>query len=204
MSALGLAELQKLINLPNLATAIRKLTVAASANRGSDCWIHASLPQRVLLTHGIESRIVVGYGAWRVGSGDGDVIVHAPQRGTVVAPDMVPYHAWLEIGGESNPKRLILDFTTYQLRAKAAALDAMDGQVTTVDWCPDYIATTASKVSSLTAVRKESVGMFFYQRDMQVEREVRRVAPAVDPEDEGAFHLLYKNPGIVVMGPNDV
>jgi hypothetical protein len=79
------------VDIPRLAAAIRKLATAASGDIGADCYAHAVIAQAILAKLGVEAHLAVGYAAWRVGEGDGDVILHAPAPGMVEQPGGVPY-----------------------------------------------------------------------------------------------------------------
>lgn len=81
------------MDLDLLSSALRRLATAASEKLGSDCYIHCALAQTILADFDIESRIVVGYAAWRVGNGDSDVIVHTPSPGMVYQHQALPFHA---------------------------------------------------------------------------------------------------------------
>jgi hypothetical protein len=106
-----------------VSAALRKLASASSGHLGSDCYVHAALGNRLLADLAIETKPVVGFAAWRVGNGDGDVISHTPRtQGHLPAGGRgFAYHAWLDCSG------FIIDFTTYQLSQKALTLDAADG-----------------------------------------------------------------------------
>jgi len=95
-------------DIPRLAAAIRKLTAAASSHVGSDCYIHAALGQAILARLGVETTIVAGYAAFRVGNGSGDVILHAPNSGMIPQPGALAYHVWLELNGNK-----LLDLTMH-------------------------------------------------------------------------------------------
>lgn len=151
-------QIDSAVDLARVSSAIRKLAEAASSHVGADCYLHADLCRELLKQHGVESRLVIGFAAWRVGDGHGDVIVHAPLQGMAPQPEALPFHAWLEIGPAESAHRLILDFSTYQLRRKAAELDALDGGDTNVNWCPDYLAALATDVSSLEDVTMKRRG----------------------------------------------
>lgn len=182
-----------------IATAIQKLATAASGHYGNDCYLHAMLAQRALKElAGIQTKIVIGFAAWRVGEGDGDVISH------MATPDMIdqgsnkiPYHAWLVAGD------YLFDFSTYQLRDKARQLDALDGGLTQVDWCPDYLIVKQKKISSFNHVQRLGAGLFFYEQSVRLERKLKdHSQDALDEEDWQNFLLVYANPGVVVRGPN--
>lgn len=187
-----------------VAVAVRKLATAASGGIGSDCWTHAAIGHELLKHAGIESAVVSGETAWRVGDGDGDVILHG-LFGSHVDMAMVMagkaagnfhYHTWLEVGTR------ILDLTTYQLHEKAKQLDAQDGGRTTVDWCPDYLFVDKKSSSSINDVRRHSAGMYYYRRDPVIEAILKRGSEPVDQEDLAAAMIIYNNPDIIVSGPN--
>jgi hypothetical protein len=186
------------LDIPRLSSAIRRLAKAASANQGSDCYIHATIAQALLSRLGFESILVVGYAAWRVGPGNSDIIMHAPTHCMVPQEGGLAYHVWLEVGDR------ILDLTTYSLREKAGNLDQLDGGHTTVDWCPDFLFVEKNTVSPMDDVRMLEAGMYFYSRIPVVETKVIECAPALDEADVEAAWMLYQNPDMKVFGPNDV
>ncbi|BBQ02927.1 hypothetical protein BSFA1_80550 (plasmid) [Burkholderia sp. SFA1] len=130
--------------------------------------------------------------------------MHAPLQGMAPQPEALSFHAWLEIGPAESAHRLILDFSTYQLRRKAAELDALDGGDTNVNWCPDYLAALATDVSSLEDVTMKTKGLFFYRPHNDLQRYVEHKAGAIDQVDLNNLILLYRNPNIKVIGPNDI
>ncbi|AQH05804.1 hypothetical protein A9R05_43085 (plasmid) [Burkholderia sp. KK1] len=199
-----LGQIDQKVNLQRVATAIRKLSEASSANIGRDCHLHAGLCQALLARLGIETTLVIGYAAWRVGNGDGDVINHFPVKTMVEQPKAHPYHAWLEFGNPTSRFRIILDFTTYQLRRKAAELDALDGGHTTVEWCPEYLAVPFANVSSVDDVRMLRAGLFYYERDVPLERQMLAQSEPPDQEDVDLLGHIYQNPEINVIGTNHV
>lgn len=180
-----------------LASAIHRLVDAAGTHQGVDCYTQALLASEILLRHGITAEIAVGFAAFRVGNGDGDVITHAPMPGMPYQPNAAAYHAWIEIGD------WIFDTTTSQLRQKAADLDALDGGTTTVDWCPDYLLVQKSSVSTFRQVTCEHAGMYFYERRQDVEDLILTTAPETCETDVQAAIALFENPEIIVIGPNN-
>lgn len=195
-------QIDQKVNLQRVATAVRKLSEASSANIGRDCHLHAGLCQALLARLGVETTLVIGYAAWRVGNGDGDVINHLPMKNMVHQPKAHPYHAWLEFGNPTSRFRIILDFTTYQLHRKAAELDALDGGHTTVEWCPDYLAVPFSQATSEGDVRTLHTGLFYYERDVPLERQLLAQSKPLDQEDIENLAFIYQNPNINVFGPN--
>lgn len=181
--------------LDRLSSALVRLSTAASANWGADCYTHTALAQDFLKVLGIKTTLVIGFAAWRVGPGDGDVIVHAPLKGVKVSPSRLPYHAWLETEDR------ILDFTTYQLVGKAKQLDEIDGGHTTVDWHPDYLYVPKTEVSPFEVVTQEEVGMFHYGQAKGLEALVISKSHPVDEDDMASLWMLYHNPDCQVIGP---
>ena len=195
--AVACARLDVEVDIPRLAAAIRKYSLAASARLGSDSYIHAAIVQEILAQIGFESQIIVGHAAWRVGPGDSDVILHAPTPGMVPLAKALPYHVWLEMDGA------LLDVTTYQLRLKAEQLDAQDGGQTTVEWCPDFLFVPKSSISPLKNVIQKDTGMYYYERNQRMESSVIQEVHELDPDDVEKVWLLYHSPECSVVGPND-
>lgn len=185
-------------DLPRISSALRRLATAASGNLCSDCYIHAAIAQEMLTSLGVASKLVVGYAAWRVGNGDGDVIIHAPLPNMPSQPGGVAYHVWLEVENH------LIDFTTYQLRRKAAQMDKLDGGTTAVTWCPDYLAVPKKAVSPLRAVIQLSAGMYFYKQDTAIEKLIVSTALPLDDYDVNTAWLLYQNQELCVLGPNNM
>jgi hypothetical protein len=178
--------------------ALRRLAEAASANLGSDCYLHANLGRVLLADLGFPFEIRVGAAAWRLGSGDGDVVSHIPQRGGYLPPGMrgFAYHAWLEAGD------LLVDMTTYQLRRKASDLDAQDGGHTTVDWCPDYLILKLSDGHTYEQVAKApEAGGAYYESNRQLAALMADTS-TLDADDVAAARLLLRHPDMNVVGPN--
>jgi hypothetical protein len=136
--------------------------------------------------------------AWRIGNSDGDVIMHSPQPNMPPQPGGVAYHVWLEIG------KHLLDFTTYQLRDKAAHMDELDGGTTTVLWCPDFLFVPKTSVSPLHSVIQLRAGLYHYVRVPVVEARIIATAPQFDEDDIDTAWLLYQNPALKVFGPNNM
>lgn len=182
--------------LSGISVSLRKLTRAASEHYGADCASQAILAQAVLKQHGFETKLVAGYAAWRVGEGDSDVISHIMNASIPEQQGAMVFHVWLEHGDR------FLDFTTYQLKEKAAQLDALDGGSTQVDWCPEYIYTDKKDVSPVSDVLQLHAGMYHYERNAQVESVVFSHAQEADKSEVAALMVIVENPGIDVMGPS--
>lgn len=185
-----------------LACAIQKLTTSASAHLGADCMLHAQLAQTILQDEGVSTRLTVGEAAWRIGSGDGDVITHSPSVGgyAPAGAKALAYHAWLESG------TAIIDFSTHSLRAKASQLDALDGGKTTVAWCPPFLVIERSQLMTLKEVAQAaSEGVAFYQEvpglhEFLIERGLTKT---VESQDRVLLRMIFDQPQIAVFGPND-
>ena len=186
-----------------LSEALRKLTVSTSAHLGADCMLHANLAQRFLSDHGIATRVVVGEAAWRVGPGDGDVIVHCPAiHGYAVANvAALAYHAWLDDGDN------VIDFTTHTLVHKAQQLDAFDGGKTCVAWCPPFLVVPRAQLQTLNEVTMAAnQGVCCYRELDGLAAAISSHLPRQSQVDEEALtilRLLFANPTIVLRGPND-
>lgn len=195
------------LDLKRISNAISRLSIAASDQFATDCYMHAALCHALIEKLGVSTRLTIGFAAWRTGNGDSDVISHAPHNPkdhtwinqlARLTPDMqmqVPCHAWLELGDR------ILDFTTYQLKQKAAMLDAMDGGKTQVDWAPDYLWVSKSTCSTMNQVTQESMGQYWYQRVEPLERFMINRAESICQDDLTNLMFIYENPSIAVVGP---
>lgn len=190
---------QFMVAVTRVSGAIRRLATAASGHFGSDCYLHMQLGQVLLADLGFETQPVVGFAAWRVGEGDGDVIAHVPYTPghlTVVA-NGYPYHAWL------GYHRVVVDFTTYQLKHKAQQLDASDGGCTSVTWCPQFLLLPQFQINTYKKVSAAMhPGMAYYESRPELQEILRPQLP-LDPEDVAMARVLVANPDLKVFGPND-
>lgn len=185
--------------------AIRKLATAASGSLGMDCVVHSELGRILLEDQGlVTARIVVGEAAWRTGPGDGDMVAHVRSVPGHLPPGAGPgsvgfaFHAWVQVGD------ILVDFTTYLLKLKASQLDAMDGQHTLVEWCPQILVAPVSEVSSFDRTLKaHSAGYFFYKHDPQVQATVLR-GLTMDEADVHHARLIMRDPQMMVLGPNNL
>jgi hypothetical protein len=185
--------------IERVSVALQKLTAAAGSRPGADCYTHAALGQALLARLGVQSRLVAGYAAWRVGPGDTDVVAHHNGGKMMPQPGGVIYHAWLELAGDK-----ILDLSTYQLRLKAQQLDQLDGGRTHVDWCPEYLfVRKADSRSYRQTAQAPQAGIFSYQRDMNLEIVLKKSFHGVDADDLEAGWVVAQNPAVIVYGPND-
>lgn len=187
-------------HVQKVSSSLIKLATAASGNFGTDCVTHAEIGRELLKSLGVKSDLVVGESAWRVGEGDGDIILHAKMPGMVYqGPNAVPYHCWLEAEGG----KYIIDFTTYQIPEKALILDRLDGGHTNVAWHPDYLIAKKNKIHPLQAVIQGGSGLFYYKKDAQLHQQVMEGSTGIDPDDLRAAMIILNNPDIVVKGPRD-
>lgn len=186
--------------VPQVSQALRKLATAASSHLGSDCYVHAELGRALLADLGVTAQRIVGYAAWRVGPGDGDVISHTREvQGYLPAGAQgLAYHAWLQASD------FLIDFTTYQLQRKARELDAADGGRTQVDWCPDYLLLPKSELRAYRAVAEApGPGVAYYESQPQL-NQMMSAQFTLDPEDLAAARLILANPEATVAGPNQL
>lgn len=190
-------KISYLPELQRISSALRRLTTAASRNHGSDCYIHSALAQVMLAGLGIESKLVAGYAGWRVGNGDSDMVLHSPLPNMIPQPG-IPYHVWLLLDEH------ILDFTTYQLRLKAAQMDELDGGKTNVVWCPDFLFAPKKSISPLGRVIQKRAGLYYYEREPNLEAKIISGASSLDEDDIAYAWLLYRNQEIQVFGPRDL
>ena len=192
---------------PNLESAtakvsntLRKLATAASSQFGADCYLHTRLGQALLADLGIQTNLVAGYAAWRVGEGDGDVLSHIPNLQSYLPSGTqgFAYHAWLE------SDRTTIDLTTYQLPLKAQQLDAADGGKTSVIWHPNVLMLKPKDIRSYRDVAQSPhAGVAFYKRDPAVEKILADTQQPLDAEDLHVARWLLSNPDTNVFGPND-
>lgn len=194
----SLARLHAYVSRTSLA--LRKLASAASAQLGRDCFMHAELGRALLNDFNIHATTVIGYAAWRIGPGDGDVIRHVPQ-GDAEGYDggaIIWAHAWLESAG------LLIDFTTYQLPLKARELDASDGGTTKVDWKPDFLLLPRQDTRSFQEVAQSlEPGVAYYEARPELGARLRPQL-SLDREDLQLARLILNNPELNVRGPNDL
>lgn len=195
-------------NKEAFARAIRKMYTATSTRLGVDCASHAQVARAALALLGIEAELRFGDAAWRInGKAPHGVVAHLQGQATYVEPDpegdarAAPFHAWLVIGDD------LVDFTTYQLPAKAAAIDAADGKHTEVEWAPENLWVPLSTVQPYPAVRDGyTAGLYHYRSDPSVGRLVQGGA-SVDDEDVQTLLMLYNlfdsGAETEIYGPND-
>mgnify|MGYP001354280115 CR=1 FL=1 len=183
-----------------IAAALRNYATAASNSLGSDCYVHAELGRVLLNDVGIETRLVAGFAAWRVGPGADDVLGHVPHL-TAYAPTKcpgLPYHTWLYCGA------FLVDFTTYQLQQKARQLDAADGGRTTVTWCPPFLCALPQELRRYEElVHARTAGLAYYQARPELDGVLRPPSP-VDPAHVSAVRLLLADPDMNVIRLKDL
>ena len=149
----------------------------------ANCILVANVLNYILLDQGIENYICIGYAAWSVGQGNNDIITHLPSSRPINDVSGIDVHAWIEIGAE----RIILDFTTYQLKKKGKLLEEADGLKTNVKWCPSYLITSQDKVKSLSEIKKSKfAGKYKYEKDNKLKEELWK------KRDEYSINLIIK------------
>ncbi len=183
-----------------VASAVRRLASAASSRLGSDCYLHAELGRRLLEDEGFVCQRVTGFAAWRVGPGDGDVVSHTPKAALQHLPPGeigFAYHAWLTC------QDYLIDLTTYQLRKKAADLDAADGGRTLVEWCPDHLLVPKRASHDYREVAQSlRSGVFYYEPRPGLDVTLGSQFELA-PSDLSMARILVMQPDVRVMGPND-
>lgn len=179
-------ELKSVVEL--VAADVRRRVSALSSYHGGDCLLHAKVGQKLLREEGVETRLVVGEAAWRVGEGNGDVIAHSRKCNTFAAFGNEIFHTWLEHDG------YVIDFTTYTLPVKARLMDATDGMRTNVVWCPEYLYVPKSSVSSYPEVRDKHAGMYHYHRNSALEHSILGRSQHLDELVETASLLRTVSP----------
>lgn len=205
---MSLDEISTKVDIENLARVIRHVCTAASGSHGSDCYLHAWLAKRLLDEKGVPAVIEVGNAAWRVGSGDGDVLSHVTpeehidrvvealqspgQRGALM------YHAWVRVADQ-----WIFDPTTYLIPEKARALDEMDGSRTFVEWKPDFLFEKLERSHDFETVVNAYEPCFFYKKDARLQNLIERGFEGSD-DDYAMVALAYRNPQAMVIGPNNL
>ncbi len=185
-------------HVPCVSLALRKLAIAASPQIGRDCYAHAELGRLLLADLDIQAHTVVGYAAWRIGPGSGDVIAHVPQAEsqTTANASGLMYHTWLECAD------VVIDFTTYQFATKARELDALDGGTTQVEWRPDFLLLSKQQTCRFSEVRQSfDFGLAYYEARPALDAVLRK-AFSVDPRDVHTARLILQNPDLHVVGPN--
>lgn len=183
---------EQIETIRSAATATAKTMRATSLRRGKDCVAHANLLVALLKRHGIPARVAVGYAAWRVGAGVGDVVANHPSC-VAPAPGKFIGHAWVAIG------KLVADATTWALPHKLAGLDEADGCTSTCSWAPDILVADRSHCSSFVSTTNAYTFTFYYEEraeliDVLVDEELD--ADLVTIADK-----LMVNPHARVNGP---
>lgn len=181
-----------------VSSALRRLFTAASEFQGADCYAHAAIGGALLKDLGFDFEMRVGYAAWRVGDGDGDVISHVKGVQSYVPAGQkgFAYHAWLVSDD------WLIDFTTYQLPKKARELDACDGGSTQVDWRPDYLLLTKSQIKGYKAVAQAlHSGVAYYESDSTLTQEMKS-GYSLDLDDIEMARQVMRNPQAAVFGPS--
>lgn len=141
----------------------------------NNCVLVAHVVNSILLKQNINNEICVGYACWSVGTGKNDILTHLPNSTTQNDEEnSIMIHAWVEIGLD----RQILDFTTYQFRKKAEILDAIDGLITNVEWCPNYLLSEQDKLKSLRDIQQsKDAGLYGYERVKYYEDSIINQSP---------------------------
>lgn len=201
------------VDRASFAAAVKQVVSAVTSISGADCILYSVVGAGLLNKLGIKSAPVAGSAAWRVGPGDADVISHASEiGGEKFAPEGVAvglFHCWIQTVDEVGKTSFdIIDTSTWQIKKKARELDAMDGQVTKVDFCPDYIwvNSKSKNILGLRAVASSfDVGVFSYVRKKEIEKVIFNTEAFEDAVPmilaaEMCYKAMIKGEKINVMG----
>lgn len=187
------------VDFARVAAVVRAYLIEDNASHTADALTHAALARHLLQQAGLDAELVVGFAAWRVGPGDGDIVSHG---GGEVPPaerlpeTEAPHHAWLETGGH------VFDVTTYQLVRKAAEFDRQHAKTTAVTWCPDFVLTPRVELASFARVRQPVVGLMYYQRDAYLQAVVAPRTSAPNPQQRDRLERICRD--LVVSPAGDV
>lgn len=124
--------------------------------------------QVLLAEHGIDTTIIKGEAAFRVGNSElANVAFLSETYGMQVFghPDNL-FHYWLK-----DDAGRILDFSTFTLKDVVAMLDKQEGikKPTKVTWCPDYLYVSYSECVSQHKVRfSRNDKLFFYKPSIEM------------------------------------
>lgn len=180
------------VDFARVAAAVRALMAEASTIPALDALAHARLARHLLHRAGLVSDLTIGFAAWRVGPGDGDIIAYG--GGDDAAVDTVrtkaetaQYHAWLETGGH------VFDVATYQLARKAAEFDRHRGKSIRVTWCPDFVLVPKASLASFARVRQAVVGLMYYERDAFLQSVVGTGSGELDARQVGDIERVYRD-----------
>lgn len=127
------------------------------------CYYIAQRAKELLAQEGIETTLVKGEAAFRVGDSElANVAFVQPTEGlSFVGNPEGLFHYWLK-----DETGRILDFTAFTLRAIIAATDRAEIAIkpTKVNWCPDYLYVKRSECVSIYKVRTTfKSGLFAYR-----------------------------------------
>ena len=149
--------------------------------------------QVLLAEHGIDTTIVKGEAAFRVGNSELANVAFVKQTyGMQVLGNADNlFHYWLK-----DDTGRILDFTTYTLRGVIAATDRAEGikKPTKVTWCPDYLYVKNSECVSLHKIHYGNRDkMFFYKASTESEVPVAKSNTSELLGSDIKVHYLNKN-----------
>lgn len=212
----GLTASLAVIDKDHFAAAVKQVVSAVTSFAGADCILYSVVGAGLLNKLGLKSVPVAGSAAWRVGPGDADAISHATEvTGQHFAPEGKSaglFHCWIQTVTDANFTHAIgfdiIDTSTWQLKKKARELDAMDGQVTKVDFCPEYIwdnAKSKKLLSPRAVVSSFDVGVYAYLRKPEIEKIIFTEGALQEAEHmiaaaEMCYKALLRGEALNVMG----
>ena len=166
--------------------------------------------QVLLAEHGIDTTIVKGEAAFRVGNSP---LANVSYVKTVVAADSLynadldtVFHYWL-----TDENNMILDFTTFTFRDIVAHMDKLERvkKPTKVSWSPDYLYVKNSECVSLHKIRYGNRDKLFFYKPF-VESETEESATESSPESvqtpesvKTIRDLIGDAPNVFYLNKND-
>lgn len=134
---------------------------------GGDCIPTALLMADALKAEDIKAKPVIGYAAWRVGPGAGDMVGHHPSVISQVMPDGSEEmgfmgHAWVQVG------YWIIDITTRDLPSKLAGIDAFDGRKSHCLWWSPITVIERKKCKTLWHTQQDYDSGCYYEERLEL------------------------------------
>ncbi|MEL0638634.1 hypothetical protein V6259_17985 [Marinomonas sp. TI.3.20] len=194
------------IDLNILSKSIKTLFTVSADRQEQACATVVAVALSFLHRRGFsQAKVAFGESAWRIDGKNANAVIAHSKRATShcdVTTDMptANYHAWIQISPIYN-----LDLTTYQLPMKAEAMDKIDGEITPVNWAPDYLCFSTREMGQFETVRDSyKSGEFWYLRDDNILDEhaplgktlgfptnTNNFLDFVDPADVDSLEVIY-------------
>jgi hypothetical protein len=129
----------------------------------------------LLAEQGIQTTIVIGSAAWRVGTSElANIAFTKPEERpngseyTQGVSSDKRFHYWLV----EDDTGKIIDFSTYTFRRMLAALDSLEGEKkrTGLTWIPEYLYVKRQDCCSLNAIFKSRKDKMFYYKPIVLQQ----------------------------------